>query len=214
MKELLSSFYSRCPVISEEVSSLARKVDISGDGKSVYLPFNRNILWLRESESRIVISHGGVMIREGSTYTDYYGYLTSIESAINDAQDLCRRYDVSKSSSMLITIDVRIFETPALADETKEGIFWNEKDIKRRRYLNPPRDWIYYDKEKVDSLESAIDSESKLHAWQNIETVAERSVVKSDSLWMVGNGRPLLSETPAPVKNFIEKHQSLLPADR
>jgi len=48
--------------------------------------------------------HGGHMLKEGPTFTDWYGPMTCIKGAIEEAERLCAYYQVTPDSSLLVEV--------------------------------------------------------------------------------------------------------------
>lgn len=108
----MNTFESRCPVVRREQTQLVELVTVGGVPR--WEPFEREILWVRESRSRCQALHGGEVIAEFGQCNDFYGFLTSAEGSAGDGARQAERYSVTPASSLEIVAEVEIFERPAL----------------------------------------------------------------------------------------------------
>ena len=51
----MDTMRSLCPVVRDEVMKLFDRVEVNG--KTMFIPFERRILWIRESEAKIMWRH-------------------------------------------------------------------------------------------------------------------------------------------------------------
>lgn len=108
----MNTFESRCPVARRELTSLIEHVTVGGESR--WEPFEREVLWVRESRARCQAIHGGEVIAEFGECHDFYGFLTSAEGSVVDGRQQAERYSVTATSSLSIVAEVEIVELPAL----------------------------------------------------------------------------------------------------
>lgn len=142
----MNTFDSRCPVVRREQTQLIEHV--TAGGRSWWEPFEREILWVRESRARCRALHGGVEIASFGECHDFYGFLTSAESSVGDARRQAEEYSVTTASSLVVVAEVEIFERPALefVDRDPEGFEARDRARMREkygieRYARVPQDW-------------------------------------------------------------------------
>lgn len=97
--------------------------DVSVGGTIQRLTFTRRVLWLQESESTCQFIHGGHVLKEGSTFTDWYGYLTSMNVDSPSPTDLCHRFGITDDSSLELVVITTVFLRPVI--ETPETAAFN-----------------------------------------------------------------------------------------
>src|ERR1700733_8024643 len=108
--------YSLCPVVLNEVMQLFERVEVGG--KSMFVPVNARILWLRSSETTVIYRHDGEIIREVGTLNDFYGFLSSLDCAMGDATSAAKRLKVGKADRLSVDLDVTITDTPVMEDNS------------------------------------------------------------------------------------------------
>lgn len=108
----MNTFESRCPVVRRSITRLVERVVVGCVPR--WEPFEREILWVRESRARCRALHGGQEIAEFGKCHDFYGFLTSAEGSVGDGERQAKRYSVTQASSLEIVAEVGIFERPAL----------------------------------------------------------------------------------------------------
>lgn len=103
--------HSRCPVVERESVSMVATMD----GAEARKDFE--ILWLRESETKLVLMHRGVEICDLGTTNDFYGFLTSAEGAIEDAASHVVRLKIDDGTLLRVVALLRVFDEPRLASD-------------------------------------------------------------------------------------------------
>lgn len=106
---MAGEFRSQCPIVDRTQETFVDFVYVGGERQRV--EFTKPINWLQESESRIQYLHGGKLLKECSTYNDYYGYLTSIDP--EPAIELCNHYGITPESTLELVILTTVFQKPA-----------------------------------------------------------------------------------------------------
>jgi hypothetical protein len=109
----LTKFYSLCPIVRRETLKLTHPATVPGMGP-VTIPCDKEIVWVRESESQIVLRHKGHDVKEDSTYSDFYGFTTSFEGAVGAARKLARELEVDSHSTLSVEIVFSVYDVPAL----------------------------------------------------------------------------------------------------
>jgi hypothetical protein len=190
----VSSHLSGCPIVRDEVLTLYERVEVMREQK--FFPFEQRILWLRESEAKVTLSHRGVHIDDVQTLNDWSGYLTSIETAIKDTAKLAKHYKIKRGDALSIDIALKITDLPVVLDTSLEGERWN-KDSWRKRYKCVPS---YYNGGKWWWLSADPDDNRRL------ETVEVDSLPR-----MYTTARHYIGKMPASVASWIEKARALAP---
>jgi hypothetical protein len=127
-----------CGPFRKESKTLQQRVLVGG--KTQLIPFDVQIYWSKQSESGVEFRHGGVTFKSGSTFNDYYGFMTSKESAIENAQQVAEKLKVTPQSSLVLAVKTTVREVPFI--RTARCEMSDLSDDKRRHALeNIPDDW-------------------------------------------------------------------------
>jgi hypothetical protein len=122
-------------------------------GEQVRNEFSKTILWLQETETQVMFVHGGNVLREGSTYNDFYGYMTSIEAANDEIVRLQKHFGITDESTITLLLTTKVFRLPALeTDETRAENSRRPENYKKA-YASVPREWL---------VETVCDGETQL----------------------------------------------------
>ncbi|MDT8925222.1 hypothetical protein RBE51_20730 [Pseudomonas taiwanensis] len=134
----MSQFRTECPT-SKTTEKFVQFVDVGG--KRQKMPFEREVVWVQESETTLLFMHGGKVVRQGPVTNDYYGYLTSFtRTDAHGAELLAQEYGVTPESTLEIHLVTTITRRPCLeteADQVANG----EASGQRRQYSHLPDTW-------------------------------------------------------------------------
>lgn len=163
--------YSNCPVVKREKAQLVQRSHINHVRKTVFMPFEQEIVWLRETESKITYWHGGKFFHEGSTFSDYYGFFSSMKSAIEEAEKMLEHFNITTQSSLEVHVRTTISDYPMLETEADFG--------QKKAYYPVQEDnfWYYHQAEKMQAyLQQVNDSsegylERAMQAYELIENL-------------------------------------------
>ncbi|MGH8159297.1 MAG: hypothetical protein ACREPQ_14345 [Rhodanobacter sp.] len=146
---------SRCSVAETTTETFVEYVPVGGQRQR--LEFTRAVTWLRESESRLLFVHGGKVLQEGSTFGDYYGYLTSFDIKEPSPQDIASDFGVSSDSSLEVEVRTTVFLQPVM--QTDETCAYNKGKAATcmAQYVEIPFDW---------RQEITVDGETR---WRRVE---------------------------------------------
>ena len=142
----LEPVYKSAPVVREGEMLLYGR-GTSPDGHSVLQPFTKHIVWLRESETKIRLVHGGVLVNEASTYGDVGIYLSSVASAVAQAIALEARLKVTMTSTLVIETVTLVYDTPVIRQVPSPGHElvairdWNHFQEPEHRYYRVGNPW-------------------------------------------------------------------------
>lgn len=103
--------------------------------------FQREVVWLRESEARLQLVHRGCEVKELSTFNDFYGYHSAIKPEKSELDSICRTYAINSSTQLALIVVATVFEHPVV--ETPEVAKANrEKQPNRKhQWVTVPDDW-------------------------------------------------------------------------
>jgi len=134
-----SPIYSRCPVIRTERMTLWQQVQVAGATRMI--SFEREIIWLRESETEMVLEHRGEHVAGLCTLGDHGGFMTSLEIAVRESKRFREQYKIEPGDSLQITAIVIVKDRPVAADTSDEAANWNAgHEVKQYRYVE--KDWF------------------------------------------------------------------------
>lgn len=133
--------HTTCPVVSRNIETFTSFVNVGGESQK--MTFDRPILWIQESETKIQYLHGGKVLKEGPVYSDYYGYLTSFVPSREDdgAAHYAKEFEVDQDSSLEIRMLTQIHKIPLV--ETEEDRAYNAQNAGKqtRQYSHLPDDY-------------------------------------------------------------------------
>lgn len=153
----MSPFRSGCDVVKKSVEPLVEYVTVGGVRRRE--EYFRDVLWLQESESRVVFIHGGQVVRDASTWCDVHGYLQSMKSAADVAATLATDFAVTADSSLEIVVRTTVYLVPCCeTDETRQ---YNHKRQPGyvATYASVSRGWLQ---------EVEVDGEKRLRSLERI----------------------------------------------
>jgi len=108
-----------CPVVRDETIKLFERVAIGG--KPRFFPFEQRVLWLRESDAKIVLRWDGEDLDDQCTLCDFYGYLTAFEEAIkNDGAKIVRAMKLTKEDRLSVDIHLKVIDHAVLPCDDEE----------------------------------------------------------------------------------------------
>lgn len=147
--------FSAAPVVHRETAPLIRRTADPVAETVRLAPFEANLLWLRDTEASLRLVHRGAMVKELATYNDYYGFLRSVDGALEDAPGLCDSYRVTSDSELALQLDLVVIDTcvlPALEEKA-----WGHKAAYRR--LNWNDTWWRHDAEVLTAWDASLPEE-------------------------------------------------------
>jgi hypothetical protein len=155
----LNKIKSRSPVVKAEELDL---VEMITSHSTLFVPFKKKIIWIRECEAAVSLWHGGHPIKSIGTYTDFYGYMSSLATAKEDAAELASRHSISDKSSLEIRIDLTINDVPVL-EVPEDRLDWLDKESVRASYYEIPNEylWLRNDPEVIKTYEKMVSLLSK-----------------------------------------------------
>lgn len=174
-------FHSRCPVVAVETLKLVRFVSVNGLSKMAAMSFDEEIHWLRESQAQVVFRHGGEVLKEGSTFNDFYGFLTSVTGAVDEAENLCGRYKVDAASSLEIAVLATVTDKPVQPEGT-ESVFRGHKDW----IACPERLWFLHDQAAVEACLAAAPTDRHIPS-ERLVPLARRDILNAEQIWSSKN---------------------------
>lgn len=98
-------------------------------GKSRFHPFEKEVVWVASSETRLEFWHGGQPLKEDATFNDFYGYLTSMRFDDGAHLRAANKFKVDQQSTLELRLITSIFLTPYLEDD--ECRRWNSDALER-----------------------------------------------------------------------------------
>lgn len=133
----MNTVMSSCPIVRAEITTLFERVEIAG--QEFYFPFHKRLLWTRESETRLIVTHDGAVVDALCTINDFYGFLSSVTTSIEVyVPEKAERLRVTKDTQLTIEALVTIRDVPRLPDESPEGIAHNANPKFKKRFLEVP----------------------------------------------------------------------------
>lgn len=134
---IMSSFTTSNEVVYISNENFVSNQQLGFENKEV--AFSQKIHWLLESESTIKFMHGGMELKTGSTFNDFYGYLESC--SVDDLKSLAENYSVDENSSLEIVMETKVFIMPVVLTDA-DVKYNNEKKVNYKcQYTRLPKDF-------------------------------------------------------------------------
>lgn len=150
-------FDSNTPPHSIKKIKILEEVKTSEGPK--FIPTEKEICFIRESESTVELYYKNKLVTQyGSTYNDFYGFLSSVKNAIEEAKEAEKLFDVNKNSEMEVRVITTITEIPCM----KVPKLDNESSRKRKEYLMVPNNWFIQNKQ-IESIIKKNKSDNKTY---------------------------------------------------
>lgn len=133
----MNYFSTSCPVVARGDETFVEHV--TAGGARVRFAHVKPILWIQESTSQLLFKHGDMVLQEGATYNDWYGYLKSLRNHGGDR--LCEHYSITPDSSLELVLMTTVMQSPAT--ETAETIRENKAKPTNYKptFLYVPQAW-------------------------------------------------------------------------
>lgn len=132
----MSQFRTECPT-SKTTEKFVQFVEVGGTRQKA--PFEREVIWVQESETALLFMHGGKIVRKGPVTNDYYGYLTSFtRTDAHSAELLAQEYGVSPESTLEIHLVTTITRKPCIETETDQAVNATAAGLSRQYTPIPP----------------------------------------------------------------------------
>ena len=154
--------HSKCPVVKTEDINFVRIIDQTGINDGVFVPvrFARQVHWLRESKTTSILRlRDGEIVKQGDTYTDYYGFLSSYHDPLDFAKKTAKARSLGANSELVSECVVTISDTPVIvpSQQVINGSTVGRVYHTGLFYLPIPQDWLV-----DDEL-----AQAKLDGWNN-----------------------------------------------
>lgn len=169
----ITSYRKDIPVIRKEMK-LAKCDNFTGIANDfTIITFEKTVNWLIETTSKIKFLHEGVELKEGSEYSDFYGYLSCIdEESISEIDRLKKRYKINEKSTLEIVLELNVNLIPLLDCEVENSfnslknyyilpnritnykeeiteLYWTEKDIAKKTELLNKEEVIFIESKNI-----------------------------------------------------------------
>lgn len=134
----MSQFRTECPT-SKTTEKFVQFVEVGGALQKK--PFEREVIWVQESETALFFMHGGKIVRQGPVTSDYYGYLTSFtRTDAHGTELLAQEYGVTSESTLEIHLVTTITRRPYLETEADQAMNATATGLSRQ-YTPIPSTW-------------------------------------------------------------------------
>jgi hypothetical protein len=159
-------------------------------GRREMVAFDQEVIWIEETEAVVAFMHGGEEVETFGTYSDFYGYGTSVcgkGGAIGTARRIADRFNVTPESTAEVVVRQTTFLIPAIPATSRDALELNAKadaDPKwKRKFAHLPEGWRLRREETLESGEVHV-------SWPR----PERRILKEEVVWQVGGGLGTIEE--------------------
>ncbi|TLX17227.1 hypothetical protein [Rhizobium sp. MHM7A] len=139
-----------------------------------------DITWVRESYAFMELSWKGHTVKRFSTHSDFYGFLTSAMTQIDNAPEIAESWDILASSELELHVVGYLRDAPSLGFAQEEY---------SRKYYTPAKrngDELWYDDESVKDGASFNFKEFPMEVRRILRTVDHSPTIVWNSAWDQG----------------------------
>lgn len=133
----MNTFRTGSPVVKREIKTLFQVVEVGGIQTTH--SFEREILWLQETETTVEFHHGDKLLRAAGTTNDFYGYFTSVD--IENAESIAKSYSINPDSSLELLLSTRVYLKPAYESPEDAAKNASIPSSIKAQYSNIPNNW-------------------------------------------------------------------------
>lgn len=171
----MNKVYTCCPVVRDETLDLFERIAV--DGQYRFFPIRKRILWVRESEAKIVLRHDGIDVDDEGCLNDFYGLLTSLIGAIEDeVPRTAERFKVSLGDRLAVELDTTLTDRPVTPDPKPDRMYGCDSRLAAPGWHDPHGPWFLSDAAGESGRPPELGS----------VVVAERKAIYSTSRHLLG----------------------------
>ena len=112
-------FRTSCPILRREQRTLYFHTP-QPRGLPTMQSFAQEVIWLLESEVQILYLHGERVLKEGPAFTDFYGFLTSLDKS-EELERSKAWFSIAESSSLDLRLVAKLFARPCLTPTSEDA---------------------------------------------------------------------------------------------
>lgn len=170
-------FHSNIKPHSIKTIKILEEVKTSDGSK--FIPMEKEVCFIRESESSIELYYKNKLVTEyGSTYSDFYGFLSSIQNAIEEAKEAVKKFNINKNSEMEVRVVTTITEIPCL----KVPKLDKESNNKDKEYLMIPNNWFIQNKKLESIIKEKPKNQSYNQDWADYRENLNKHKIESQEI--------------------------------
>ena len=167
-----NEFRTSCPILRREQLTLYFQTP-QPRGVPTMQPFEQELVWLLESEVQILYLHGDKALKEGPSYNDFHGFLSSLDQ--NEELNRAKAwFSITESSSLDLQLVAKLFERPCCLASSEDAARENRRDA------DEPGKWKHVYAEIPDTwrtLEAHDESDDKGRSYPTISRNEIREAV-------------------------------------
>lgn len=181
----------------------ASYIDVSGMGDYRLVEFEKTIFWIREASAKVNWLMKGRIFKSGPEHSDYYGFMTSLQNAVDTAKDLLAENGGDLGSDMSIAVDLVVTDTPAVLDLSRQGLDHTAFSHNQIAYqpigqFSKPN-WGYADDPNL-KLWAQASGDERFELSEKVRWVRPMKVTEIARLWDSSKG---IAESDQAVADFI-----------
>ncbi|HHH9441288.1 TPA: hypothetical protein ACP32N_003225 [Pseudomonas aeruginosa] len=137
----MSQIRTACPVAERTLETFVQSVNIAGERQRV--EFQREVVWLLESETELQFVHGGEVVSNGACANDWYGLYSSLDPEDIGALSAATRFKVDALSSLEIQLVTTVFLNPVMETPEDKHSNLTQPANYRAHFSYIPDSWRY-----------------------------------------------------------------------
>jgi hypothetical protein len=126
------------PIYKISDEDLLQFVSVGGERQPI--SFSKKVVWVAESTTELEYHHGDKILKKGTSYNDYYGFLTSIDDKA--ASDFAESFGITHESSLILVCRTIVELTPYLETEQHKAYNADKLPCQTRHFDQAPNEWL------------------------------------------------------------------------
>jgi hypothetical protein len=126
------------PIYKISDEDLLQFVEVGGERHPI--GFSKKVVWVAESHTELEYHHGDKLLKKGSCYNDYYGFLTSMDDKA--ARDFAESFGITCESSLILVCRTVVELTPYLETEQHKAYNADKRPGQTRHFDQAPNEWL------------------------------------------------------------------------
>jgi hypothetical protein len=147
----MQKIQTQCPVVEVTSEKFVEFVNVGGERQ--VMEFTREVSWVQESSTELLFVHGNLVIKKGPEYSDYYGYMKSLQ--LEDARRFADEYSITDQSSLKLIAKTKIIKRAYLETEEDKAVNLGRGVRSAFTYSSIPEKWFQRGPE-IDEIPSLI----------------------------------------------------------
>lgn len=105
-------FRTSCQIAERTTESFIEHIVVGGERKR--MEYSKPVIWLQETETKLEFMHGGVMLDELGSCSDFYGYMSSLTARADEIKSILKQFSITQESSLELVLRAKLLRIPVI----------------------------------------------------------------------------------------------------